>query len=104
MKDIHSHILYSLDDGASDINESINIIKQAIDNGYTDIILTPHYRKIQGYVTSNKIKIDLFDDLKKEIKKKKIKINLYLGNEITIDEDLYYYMDTNQVLTLNNSR
>ena len=104
MKDIHSHILYEIDDGAESIDESINIIKQAIKNNYTDIILTPHYRKRQGYTKNNKIKKELFNKLKKEVRKQKLKINLYLGNEITIDEDIFYYIDTNQVLTLNNSR
>ena len=104
MKDIHSHILYSIDDGSESIEESINIIKNAIRNGYTDIILTPHYRKRQEYVANNKIKKELFSKLKKELMKNKIKINLYLGNEITVDEDLYYYIDTNQVLSLNDSK
>lgn len=104
MKDIHSHILYSIDDGSESIDESLNIIKQAIDNGYTDIILTPHYRKEQGFIANNNIKRDLFNKLKEEIKKNNLKINIYLGNEITIDEDLYYYLDTDQVVTLNNSR
>lgn len=104
MKDIHSHILYEIDDGAESINESINIIKKAINNGYTDIILTPHYRKIQGFVSNNKIKKDIFNNLKKEIKKQNLKINIYLGNEITVDEDLYYYLETEQIASLNNSR
>ena len=104
MKDIHSHILYEIDDGSESIDESINIIKQAIDNGYTDIILTPHYRRIQKYTKNNKVKKELFNNLLKEVKKEKLKINLYLGNEITVDEDLFYYLDTDQVLTLNDSK
>ena len=104
MKDIHSHILCSIDDGAESIKESINIIKNAIKNGYTDIILTPHYRKKQGFVANNKIKKELFNNLKEELKKNNLKINLYLGNEITVDEDLYYYLDTNQILSLNDSK
>ncbi len=104
MKDIHSHILFDIDDGAETIDESISIIKQAIENNYTDIILTPHYRKNQGFVANNKIKVELFDKLQKIIKKEKLNINLYLGNEITVDEDLYYYLETNQILSLNNSR
>lgn len=104
MKDIHSHILYEIDDGAESVSESIEIIKQAINNGYTDIILTPHYRKKQGFVANNKIKKDLFNKLQKKIKNEKLNINLYLGNEITIDEDLFYYLNTDQVLSLNNSR
>ena len=104
MKDIHSHILYEIDDGAEDIKESIDIIKQGIKNGYTDIILTPHYRKIQGFTKNNKVKEELFNNILKEVKKEKLKINLYLGNEITVDEDLFYYLETNQVLTINNSK
>ena len=52
MKDIHSHILFDIDDGAYNIEESIEIIKQAINNKYTDIVLTPHYRKKQNYFIS----------------------------------------------------
>ena len=50
MIDIHSHILYGIDDGSKSLSESINIIKKAISNGYTDIILTPHYRFEQNLV------------------------------------------------------
>ena len=104
MKDIHSHILYSIDDGSESISESIKIITQAINNGYSDIILTPHYRKNQGFTKNNKIKKELFNSLLDEVKKNKLKINLYLGNEITVDDDLFYYLNTDQVLTLNDSR
>ena len=104
MKDIHSHILFGIDDGSESISESINIIKNAVKNGYTDIILTPHYRRKQDFVANNRIKKELFQELKKQIMKNKIKINIYLGNEITVDEDLYYYLDTDQIVSLNNSR
>ena len=104
MKDIHSHILFSIDDGAENIDESIDIINQAINSGYSDIILTPHYRKIQDFVANNKIKKEKFNTLLERIKEESLNINLYLGNEITVDEDLLYYLDTDQVLTLNNSK
>ena len=104
MKDIHSHILYSIDDGSESIKESINIIKNAINNGYTDIILTPHYRKRQGFVANNKTKKELFNKLQEEINNNNLNINIYLGNEITVDDDLYYYLETDQITSLNGSR
>ncbi len=104
MKDIHSHILFDIDDGAESIDESIEILKDAISNHYTDIILTPHYRKSQKFVASNLKKLERFKELQEEVKKQKIKINLYLGNEITVDEDLFYYLSVNEIMTLNNSR
>ena len=53
MKDIHNHILFGIDDGSESLEESIQIIKEAVQNGYTDIILTPHYRSIQDFTCDN---------------------------------------------------
>ena len=43
MIDLHSHILPNIDDGSKSLEESIAIIKQAVSNGVTDIIVTPHF-------------------------------------------------------------
>ena len=43
MIDLHSHILPNIDDGSRSLEESIEIIKQAVSNGVTDIIVTPHF-------------------------------------------------------------
>ena len=42
MIDIHSHILYGLDDGAQDRETSIAMLKLAAETGTTDIVATPH--------------------------------------------------------------
>lgn len=104
MKDIHNHILFGIDDGSCDLEESIRIIQEAKKNGYTDLILTPHYREKEGYTCDNRSKYRIFKQLKKEIEKRNININIYLGNEITLDEDFFYYLKTNQLLSLNDSK
>ena len=38
MIDIHSHILYGIDDGAKTLEESMAILKQMHDLGFTKII------------------------------------------------------------------
>ena len=43
MIDIHSHLLYNVDDGSKNIDESVKIINNLKSQGITDIILTPHY-------------------------------------------------------------
>lgn len=45
MIDIHCHILPHLDDGAQTFEESYNMAKQAINEGITAIIATPHYQE-----------------------------------------------------------
>ena len=40
LKDIHSHILSGIDDGSESATESIKILKLAIQEGVSDIILT----------------------------------------------------------------
>ncbi len=42
MVDIHSHILWELDDGSRSMEESIAMLAVARENGTTDIVATPH--------------------------------------------------------------
>lgn len=42
MIDIHSHILWGLDDGARDFEESLAMLRVAAEHGTTDIVATPH--------------------------------------------------------------
>jgi len=42
MVDIHSHILWGLDDGARDQEESLAMLELAAETGTTDIVATPH--------------------------------------------------------------
>jgi protein-tyrosine phosphatase len=42
MIDIHSHILWGLDDGAGTLDESIEMLRLAVAGGTTEIVATPH--------------------------------------------------------------
>jgi protein-tyrosine phosphatase len=42
MIDIHSHIVWGVDDGAKDRSDSLAMLKIAADSGTTDIVATPH--------------------------------------------------------------
>jgi protein-tyrosine phosphatase len=40
--DIHSHVLYGLDDGARTIEDSVAMVQMAAAHGTTDLVATPH--------------------------------------------------------------
>ena len=65
--DIHSHILPGIDDGAKDIEESLSLISQMKEIGFSKVIGTPH--TYQGlYDNTNETIKGSFDLLKKSLK------------------------------------
>lgn len=103
MIDIHSHILPNVDDGAKDIDESIEMAKQYIDNGINKVIATPHY--IEGAENSTKdLNLKVLESLKEALYQKGLDLDVYLGNEIYVTMDINKYLDENKISSLNNSR
>lgn len=103
MIDIHSHILYGIDDGARTIEESIEIIRKMGELGYKKIIATPHYIENTEYVADNKKKKEILEEIKDRLDKENISVEVYLGNEIFIDDDLLKRMVSKEIYTLNNT-
>ena len=44
MIDLHSHVLYGIDDGAEDLDEAVAICRAASDDGISVLAATPHVR------------------------------------------------------------
>ena len=103
MIDIHNHVLFGIDDGAKTIEESISILKNMSLIGYTSVIATPHYISSSSYAANNKKKKELINELKEKIKENNIDIDLYLGNEIFIQNHIDKKIIEGEIYTLNNS-
>ena len=103
MIDIHSHVLFDIDDGAQNIEESINIIKMQKSLGYTGIIVTPHYKPTVYCQTTDNI-IKRIDKIRNELEKQNIEFNIYIGNEIYIFPQICERVENGDVARLNNSR
>ena len=102
--DIHSHILYGIDDGSKSLEESIEIIKQYIEMGYKHVVATSHYIEKSEYISNEKERKELLEKIKKELKKQKLDIKLYLGNEVYINNNLEELLNKKEITTINNSR
>ena len=103
MVDLHSHILYGIDDGSKTLEESLEILNNAYTGGVTDIVVTPHFIKDSKYKANNEKKKKLLDSLVKELKKNHIPLHLYLGNEVFIDEGLSKLLDKD-ISTIHGSK
>lgn len=104
MKDIHTHLLYGIDDGSKTIDQSIELIKNLYTNGTTDIVLTPHYMNDTNYNTNNSKKNKLLKELNSKLKDNNININLYIGNEIYFTENILDLIKKKEISTINNSK
>lgn len=104
MIDIHSHLLFGIDDGSRSIEESIYIINKLSKIGYTDIILTPHFINGSSYMSSRENNLELLKKLKVGLIKYKVPVNLYLGNEIYIDSEIIDLFKKGIISPLNNSK
>ena len=102
--DIHSHILFSVDDGAKDLSESIELLTKLESIGFSDVILTPHYIEGSDYNSQKEFNLNIFNQLKDEIKKNKVSINIYLGNEIFINDNIDNFIKEGVISSLNDSK
>ncbi len=102
MIDIHSHILFGIDDGAADLEASIKMAQQAYIDGVTDIIATPHYIK-GSYENTADIIIAKTAVLNRELKKMNIDVKIYPGAELYLDIDLLDDLFSKKLMSLNHS-
>jgi len=88
MIDIHTHILPGVDDGAETIEDSVQMIKQAIDAGVEVICATPHILNRITSTFQNKIN-RTFQLLRSQVAERKLKIKLILGSDFEIRLSLF---------------
>lgn len=99
MIDFHSHILPQTDDGSISIEETINILKEAKQVGFTKVISTSHY--LEGYYESDE---NERTELLEKIKQENLGIELYLGSEIYVSENMIDFLKEKKASSINNSR
>ena len=104
MIDIHSHVLPGIDDGSKNITMSLEILKGLEEQGVTDLICTPHYIAETSQVSPRAKNEELLKKLQERAKKKGIKTNLYLGNEIYIDRDIAKLIRAKKISPLAKSK
>ncbi|MBL7149757.1 MAG: capsular biosynthesis protein [Candidatus Cloacimonetes bacterium] len=109
MIDIHTHILPACDDGSPDMETSLKKIRKMAEAGIDGIVLTPHFMRNQYHNTFNVI-TSKFKELKSQLKKENIPVNIYQAAEVYLDGNIIkdikseklVIADTNYVLVETN--
>ena len=81
MIDIHTHILYGVDDGAKTLSDSMELLDEEREQGVDTVIMTPHYGPKFGY-PDKEIIMEHFEEISKKAEKYYPEIELYLGSEL----------------------
>ena len=102
MVDMHCHILFGVDDGSRDIDESLEMLRIAEKSGIEKTILTPHYKESHHNASIETLHGRL-DELKEKASQEGIKVKLALGNEVMYFTDFQERYDQGRILTLNGS-
>lgn len=103
MIDIHNHLLIGIDDGPETDLEALDLLKQAVGQGITEIILTPHHYNHQ-YHTPRNVVMNRMEHLKGLIGAAGLTLNIYSGHEARLDSELIKDLKSKDTMTLNDSR
>ena len=101
--DIHSHLLPGIDDGAKNLNNSIELICKMRANGIKKFITTPH---VLGdlYPNSSKLIQQKLEEVRTELTKRNITdITINASAEYMMDEQFSELLKTNDILTLKDN-
>ena len=80
--DIHSHLLFGVDDGARNLDESLKMLALSVKEGIRTIIATPHYGIENGYAAAAERIRDHFQTLQASAAREFPDTRLYLGSEL----------------------
>jgi len=103
MIDMHTHILHGVDDGPKTEEESLQMLKQAVNEGITEIISTSHALKPQFHVDYATV-VKQLDNLRELIENHDIPLTLHTGQEVRINNHLDNLLNDNQLHVLANSK
>lgn len=100
MIDIHAHIIPGVDDGPQDMAVALSLLQQAVANGVTQVVATPHFH-LPCFDNGNTKAA--YAALKEAVEEAKIPIQLHLGNEVYADDTALQNLSSGTINTLSDS-
>lgn len=87
MIDLHSHILPGIDDGAKDMDMTLDMLKIAVSDGIKKIVATPHFYRGHYLNTYDEV-VDIVKQVNHKAKENNLDIEIYPGQEIFFSKQI----------------
>ena len=100
--DIHSHILPGVDDGSSSMEETMEMLRIAGNEGITTMIATPHYAAGSKNMDMEQL-VGIKNKVQETAKELELNLDILLGNEIYYSESVLEDVLSGKVMTLADS-
>ncbi|CAG0985417.1 MAG: capsular biosynthesis protein [Bacteroidetes bacterium] len=100
--DMHSHLIPGIDDGAKDLEQSIEMIRAFKELGYKKIITTPHIMS-DYYKNTPDIILNGLEKVKNELAKNHIEIEIEAAAEYYLDENFEEKIKTKKLLSFGKN-
>ena len=104
MIDIHCHILPRLDDGASTMEEALEMARMAADSGVTDIVATPHFPGTEESLAERRRITARWQALSDAIEQAEIPLKLHPGAEILCTPETPHLAARGLLPSINGTR
>jgi len=86
--DLHSHYLHDVDDGARTLEDSLEMLRIAAEDGVTHMVATPHQFHPAGYHVEAPLARERFEEVGRAARDAGIDVALSLGAEIHFSENI----------------
>lgn len=103
MIDVHCHILPYIDDGAPNWDEAMEMAKQAVDDGITHVVATPHHANGK-YENAAFLVTRLVEEFNHRVQDAGLNLLVLPGQEVRVHNNLLSELDHGELLPLNGSR
>jgi protein-tyrosine phosphatase len=100
--DMHSHLLPGIDDGSSDMDQTIGMILKMKELGYKKLVFTPHVM-MHYYPNEPEIILQKLEAVKAECQKLGIEIELLAAAEYYFDETFFERVKSKSLLTFGDN-
>ncbi|RDW99460.1 tyrosine-protein phosphatase [Listeria kieliensis] len=103
MIDIHCHLLNGIDDGPKELVDSLMMAKQAVEQGFTDVIATPHHLKGRFSNPGDEVRARV-EDFNNKLVEENIPLVVHPGQEVRLHGEMLENLANGSVLTLADSK